>query len=87
MHICIFASLYVYIFAYLHICTLVHLQRSQGIASAGGLLHPQPSSGFDGDAGDVVIVVGVSGGGGVDVVVGGGVVVVVVVFLVMVNLS
>ena len=75
----------------MHICTFTHLQRSQGIASAGGLLHPQPSSGFDGDAGDVVIVVGVSGGGGVDVavgvVVGGGVVVVVVVFLVMVKLS
>ena len=50
-------------FVYLHICTFVHLQRSQGIASAGGLLHPQPSSGFDGDAGDVVAVVVVSGGG------------------------
>ena len=49
----------------MHICTFAHLQRSQGIASAGGLLHPQPSSGFDGDAGGVVGgVVVVDGGGG-----------------------
>ena len=74
----------------MHICTFAHLQRSQGIASAGGLLHPQPSSGFDGDAGGVVggvVVVDGVVGGVVGVVVGGGVVVVVVVFLVMVNLS
>ena len=61
----------------MYVCIFAYLQRSQGIASAGGLLHPQPSSGFDGDAGDVVAVVVVSGGGGVAIVGGGGLVVVV----------